>query len=120
MIVANFDHPDVIASMEAIAERISQSFQNPDLREEILYQLHGLRDKWASAAKPNEAGTRLQFKASSRGGTTVSLLKNIAQDPDDYFACLNSLRNVEPASALIFVDQAPDNESDRLLEPFTS
>ena len=120
MIAANFDHPDVIASMEAIAERISQSFQNPDLREEILYQLHGLRDKWASAAKPNEAGTRLQFKASIRGGTTVSLLKNIAQDPDDYFACLNSLRNVEPASALIFVDQAPDNESDRLPEPFTS
>ena len=120
MITENFDHPDLVASMEAIAERISQSFQNPDLRDEILYQLHGLRDKWASAAKPNEAGTRLQFKASSRGGTTVSLLKNIAQDPDDYFACLNSLRNVEPASALIFVDQAPDNESDRLPEPFIS
>ena len=118
MMTGNFEHPDLVASMEAIADRISQSFQNPDLKEGILYQLHGLRDKWASAAKPNEAGTKLQFKASSRGGTTVSLLKNIAQDPDDYFACLNSLRNVEPASPLIFVDQAPDNESDRLPEPF--
>ena len=120
MIAENFEHPDVIASMEAIADRISQSFQNPDLKEGILYQLHGLRDKWASAAKPNEAGTRLQFKASSRGGTTVSLLKNIAEDPDDYFACLNSLRNVEPAAPLIFIDKAPDNESDRLPEPFIS
>jgi hypothetical protein len=120
MIAANFDHPDVIASMEAIADRISQSFQNPAMREEILQELYGLRDSWAKAAKPNEAGTRLQFKASSRGGTTISLLKNIAEDPDDYFACLNSLRNVEPASPLIFVDQAPDNESDRLPEPFVS
>ena len=120
MIAENFDHPDLVSSMEAIADRISQSFQNPALKEEILYQLHGLRDKWASAAKPNEAGTRLQFKASSRGGTTVSLLKNIAQDPNDQFACLNSLRNVEPASPLIFVDKAPDNESDRLPEPFIS
>lgn len=120
MITENFNHPDLVSSMEAIADRISQSFQNPNLKEGILYQLHGLRDKWASAAKPNEAGTRLQFKASSRGGTTVSLLKNIAHDPNDQFACLNSLRNVEPASPLIFVDQAPDNESDRLPEPFVS
>ena len=114
----NFDHPDLVSSMNAIADRISQSFQNPELREEILYKLSGLRDKWASAAKPKDAGTRLQFKASSRGGTTVSLLKNIAQDPDATFACLNSLRNVEPASPLIFNDQPPDNESDRLPVPF--
>jgi len=120
MIAENFEHPDLISSMEAIADRISQSFQNPDLKDGILYQLYGLRDKWARAARPNEAGTRLQFKASSRGDTTVSLLKNIAQDPDDYFACLNSLRNVEPAAPLIFVDKAPDNESDRLPEPFVS
>lgn len=119
MTVANFTHELLTSSIEAIAERLSSFPGEGTHKEAIKNRLEGLRDAWAQQAKPDEAGITLQYRASKRGGTTRSLLSNLGGPNKETFACLNSLRNVEPASPLLFHDRPPDNEPDRQPQPFS-
>ncbi|WP_017304008.1 DISARM system helicase DrmA [Spirulina subsalsa] len=109
---------EITNSVDAIANRIVEIFQDASKEPEIRERLRGLIEAWKDRAKPDEAGSKLQYRASQRGGTTISLLHDLGQKPNDEFACLNSLRNVEPASPLILNSQPPDDEQDRQLEPF--
>ena len=111
----NFNHADVEKAKAAIAHRCRLVADDAAQAELIQEDLTGLLHRWSLRAKPNEAGATLKYKG--QGGTSIALLKDIAQGKDD-FACLNSLRNVEPVSPLIFSDRPPDNEPDRLPEPF--
>jgi hypothetical protein len=112
-------HPDVQASLEAIVQRCEALTDAPNGLE-IRHRLESLRDRWLKAALPREGGTRLEYQATARSGqgTTVSLLKAMEKFADDPFACLNSLRNVEPATNLIFTDYPPENDPERVPQPF--
>ena len=111
----NFNHGDVEKAKTAIAKRCANIAEDAEQAAVLAEKLTGLLHSWSQKAKPNEAGATLKYRG--QGGTSIALLKDIAQGKDD-FACLNSLRNVEPVSPLIFSDRPPDNEPDRLPEPF--
>jgi hypothetical protein len=111
----NFNHGDVEKAITAIAKRCANIAEDADQAVVLAEKLTGLLHCWSQKAKPNEAGATLKYRG--QGGTSIALLKDIALGKDE-FACLNSLRNVEPVSPLIFSDRPPDNEPDRLPEPF--
>jgi superfamily II DNA or RNA helicase len=111
----NFNHVDVEKAKTAIAKRCANIAEDAEQAAVLAEKLTGLLHSWSQKAKLNEAGATLKYRG--QGGTSIALLKDIAQGKDE-FACLNSLRNVEPVSPLIFSDRPPDNEPDRLPEPF--
>ncbi|MCW6038909.1 DISARM system helicase DrmA [Spirulina subsalsa FACHB-351] len=67
-------HSDVVNSVDAIANRIVEIFQDASKEPEIRERLRGLIEAWKDRAQPDEAGSKLQYRASQGGGTTISLL----------------------------------------------
>ena len=112
-------HPDIQASLEVIVQRCEQLTDAPKGRE-LRQQLEALKDIWLKAALPREGGILLEYQAKARSGTSISLLKTIDKHSGEPFACLNSLRNVEPATALILTANPSENDTERIPQPFTS
>ena len=63
-------------------------------------------DRWMNRAQTIEAPATLAY--ISKGGLQVSLLKKPEEEDWDTFTCLNSLRDVEPNTALILRDYGMD------------
>jgi hypothetical protein len=55
-----------------------------------------------------------------KDGTAINLLENAGNKQWKDFTCLNSLRNVEPTINLILTDKPPDDDPDKLPQPFHS
>ncbi|MCT7970375.1 DISARM system helicase DrmA [Laspinema sp. D1] len=111
------DRPSVqkaIATIVQRAEAIGGVPQGQAVRQELEAKL----DRWLSQAKPSPGGGILKYQITKREGTTIQLLKTPGNARWQDFTCLNSLRNVEPTIGLIFTEQPPDDDSDRLPQPY--
>jgi len=111
------DSPSVqgaIATIVQRAEAIGGVPQGQAVRQELAAKL----DHWLSQAKPSPGGGTLKYQIKKREGTTIQLLKHSGNARWQDFTCLNSLRNVEPTIGLIFTEQPPDDDSDRLPQPY--
>lgn len=109
----------VLDCLDAIARRCEELTDAPK-GQELRQRLEALKDHWLKAAIPREGGTKLTYHAFPATGTNIPLLKAIEKYPSDPFACLNSLRNVEAATPLILNTIPPENEVERVPQPFTS
>ncbi|MCT7992563.1 DISARM system helicase DrmA [Laspinema olomoucense] len=96
------------------AEAIGGVPQGQAVRRELEAKL----DRWLFLAQNRTGGGILKYRAIKRDGITIELLKSAGNGPWQEFTCLNSLRNVEPPIGLIFTDEPPDDESDRLPQPY--
>lgn len=110
------DHPSIQAAIEAIATRASL-IENSDRGESIKQELTQRVRKWLDKAQNKAGGAVLKYR--SRDGQSIGLLKTASGESWDDFTCLNSLRNVEPTIGLIFTDQPPDDDYNRLPQPYS-
>lgn len=109
------NHPSVQAAVEAIANRTCH-IENIQQSQEIRRILTEKLKTWYEAAQNLMGGSTLAYQ--KRDGESVGLLTPAIGDKWEEFTCLNSLRNVEPSIGLIFTDQPPDEDGDRLPQPF--
>ena len=101
-------HPHAL--LEEVERHISQRAGNvaarDKTRELVENMLAARRDEWLSKAQ-NREGSLLAY-SRSKTGREVPLLKYPTENDAGYFACLNSLRDVEPQITLILNDQGMD------------
>jgi Helicase conserved C-terminal domain len=108
------DHPYVKAAFESILNR-ARVTQSPEVCEYIAKKLETLLQHWLEEAGTRIGGATLCYQLqNNKGGTSIPLLQNAGQERPGPFACLNSLRNVEPGSQLILSDKTVYDEPDRI------
>lgn len=107
--------PIVQAAIAAIVHRAEHISGRP-VAEAVRAQLNAIADQWNQ--KADNPDSTLQYTAHGGGDTAVPLLKPPGSGPWETFTCLNSMRNVEPTIGLILNDTPPDDERDRLPQPF--
>ena len=88
------------AAKRAIVERAHQVSSRADVRDEVEARLDVLADAWAINAADRTGGRELHYQGR-RGGIAVPLLETPGVERWQRFTCLRSLRDVEPASALV-------------------
>jgi hypothetical protein len=96
------DHPNVARAIEAIAQRAEGATGRHDVGARVRDQLARRVDDWLARGAAGSGGN-LAYKGK-RDGTTVPLLEQPSDVGWDTFTCLNSLRDVEPMSNFILVD----------------
>jgi hypothetical protein len=100
------DDPLVQAAIEGIVERVALVEERAEVADEVRRLLERRLDEWlAEVARVRGAG-HLGYR-ERKDGQTVGLLKRAGGDPWSTFTCLNSLRDVEEAAALILEDAGP-------------
>jgi hypothetical protein len=101
-------HPVVQATLAQIAARAAHVNATPsaDLVQNALEQRMDAWQKHITAA----VGATLGYKAQ-RDGTTVGLLRAPGESDWHLFACLNSLRDVEPTVNLVLDDAGMDDHA---------
>ncbi len=96
------NHAFVKKAIETISKRAAQVLMDQNAGDEIRAQLMNRLDEWLARAG-GSGGGHLAYRGK-RDGTTVPLLEQPSEAAWDTFTCLNSLRDVEPASNFILVD----------------
>ena len=105
------DHSYVDRAIETISQRAAKVVGDKDLGDYVEAVLKRRRDDWL-ARTARTGGENLGYRAK-RDGTTVPLLTKPGTGRWQKFTCLNSLRDVEPMSGFILVDD-PTAEQDDL------
>lgn len=113
-------HPYIQAAIDAIVERAS-AIGNTQIGEQVRDELNETLDQWLDQAENRPGGGSLVYQSQKAGGTSIPLLQSPEEKSGQWetFTCLNSLRNVEPTVNLILNDQPPDEDFDRVPEPYT-
>jgi len=112
-------HPYVEKAKEAIVKRASHIEDDP-LSQQVQKELNATLDQWLHQAENRPGGGTLVYQSQKAGETGVPLLQSPEETRGQWqrFTCLNALRNVEPTVNLIFTDQPPNEEFDRVPEPY--
>jgi hypothetical protein len=97
------DHAYVERAIHAIAARAASVAVDKDLGVRVKAELEQRLDIWLARAARAGGGQHLGYR-SKKDGVTVPLLKPPSEEDWDTFTCLNSLRDVEPTSGFILVD----------------
>jgi hypothetical protein len=95
-------HAFVIRAIDTISKRAAHVLMDQNAGAEIKAQLKGRLDEWL-ARTSGSGGGQLAYKGK-RDGTTVPLMEQPSVTGWDTFTCLNSLRDVEPTSNFILVE----------------
>ena len=96
------NHDFVKRAIGAISKRAALVLADQNAGDEIEKELNSRLDEWLFRAD-GAAGGHLAYKGK-RDGTTVPLLTQPAESGWDVFTCLNSLRDVEPTSNFLLID----------------
>jgi hypothetical protein len=107
------DHAYVQRAIEAIAARAGGVAIDKDVGVRVKAELEQRLDTWLARAARAGGGQHLGYRAR-KDGVTVPLLKPPSEEDWDTFTCLNSLRDVEPTSGFVLVD---DGLSDSAGDP---
>ncbi|MEA5551192.1 DISARM system helicase DrmA [Anabaena cylindrica UHCC 0172] len=111
------NHPYVIAAIDAICDRAAL-VGDAETQKMVKQALESKLDIWLSQAQKSlHGGGILKYQREKRDGLTIELLESAGRSNWQDFTCLNSLRNVEPTVGLIFQDQVPDDDFNRLPQP---
>jgi Helicase conserved C-terminal domain len=102
-------HPYVQTVVEHIARRAHLVGAGAAVEQLVRAELAKRIDEWLDEAQRSTGGRRLGYRAS-RDGLTVGLLRRPGRDRWHDFACLNSLRDVEPEVGLVLDDRGLDDE----------
>jgi len=89
----------VAEAVEAIAERVHGVTSKAQVAEAVREILRSRLDQWEATAAMGGADLAWRRVTNRRG-----LLRPPSEEPWGEFTCLNSLRDVEPTSALLLVD----------------
>ncbi len=89
----------VEAAVEAIVERVHGVTSKAQAADAVREILRSRLDQWEAAAAVGGAGLAYRRVTNRRG-----LLRPPSEEPWGEFTCLNSLRDVEPTSALLLVE----------------
>ena len=90
------------AAIEAIRRRV-ENIEGTTLANEVKAMLESRRDEWASRASKTPT---LVYRRKGRDDTSVPLLKSPEEREWEVFTCLNSLRDVEPSSSVVLIEDA--------------
>jgi len=97
------DDPVVKAAIETIVERVALVEQRAEVAEEVRGMLRRRLDEWLAEVQRVKGSARLGYR-QRKDGKTLGLLKPAGSGAWSTFTCLNSLRDVEEAAALILED----------------
>ena len=100
-------HDFVADALRAIALRAGMVTAEASAETLVRGMLDRRLDEWLARAAATSGGAVLGY-AAVRDGVTLNLLKQPTEEARDLFTCLNSLRDVEPTSALILNDYGMD------------
>jgi hypothetical protein len=95
-------HQLVLRAIAAIGRRAAEVLADKNAGEAVEAQLRARFDHWTALA--NKAGGAPLGYKGKRDGTTVGLLESPSIDDWETFTCLMSLRDVEPTTGLVMVD----------------
>jgi hypothetical protein len=109
------DHLFVKSAIDTILNRAKTS-QPKEVCDYIQQELDRLLNHWLEEANNRPGGASLNYQ--SKAGTSIALLKAAGTVNGKEFACLNSLRNVEPTSGLILSSLPPNDDPKRKVQPF--
>jgi hypothetical protein len=101
-------HPAVADAITVITRR-AELIAGMEVAEHVRQQLTRKMDLWQSRSQRMAQGSRLGYE-TKRDGVTTGLLRRPSLEPWDEFTCLNSLRDVEPPTALILDDHHLDDD----------
>jgi len=107
------NHPYVQFAIKTICDR-ANLVAGTETQKIVKQALEAKLDIWLSKAKNLMGGGTLKYQTDKRDGLTLELLESAGQGIWQDFTCLNSLRNVEPTVGLIFQDQVPEDDLNRL------
>jgi hypothetical protein len=96
------NHPFVTRAIDTISKRAAHVLRDQNAGDEIRAQLMNRLDEWLSRTS-GSGGGQLAYRGK-RDGTTVPLMEQPSETGWDTFTCLNSLRDVEPTSNFILVE----------------
>lgn len=100
-------HPFVAETLADMRYRAGMVSRSREIEELVASMLESRLDEWLSRAEATTGGALLGY-TQQLDGRTLGLLKQPVEEERDLFTCLNSLRDVEPAVALILKDQGMD------------
>jgi hypothetical protein len=84
---------------DIIKKRVSDITSEKNLSQKVEQEIKTRIDYWSKKIQNQVSGFTLGYEAT-KDGKTLGLLKPASQS-DDYFSCMNSLRNVEVSIPLI-------------------
>ena len=96
------NHEFVTRAIDTISKRAANVLMDQNAGTEIRAQLMNRLDEWLARASASGGG-QLGYRGK-RDGTTVPLMEQPSEARWDTFTCLNSLRDVEPTSNFILVE----------------
>lgn len=96
------NHAFVTRAIDAISRRATHVLMDQNAGAEVRAQLMGRLDEWLARAG-GSGGGQLAYRGK-RDGTTVPLMEQPSEAGWGVFTCLNSLRDVEPTSNFLLVD----------------
>jgi Helicase conserved C-terminal domain len=102
------NHPVIQAAMKTLLDRAEQ-IEGPVTRDELKKVLDAKLDYWLKFRDGLKDGAELKYKPQS-DGNTLPLLDQFGISNPSPFACLNSLRNVEPTVGLILDDRVLEDD----------
>lgn len=102
------NHPAIQAAMKTILDR-AENVEGQEARSELKKALEIKLDYWLKARDDLKDGAELKYKPQA-DGITLNLLENFGPSTQLPFACLSSLRNVEPTIGLILDNRVPDDD----------
>ena len=98
-------HEYVERAIEVIVERVKRIEGSDSLGEDVRAGLKQRLDEWMTM-RQRYAGS-LGYR-QKRDGVTAGLLRSAEAGNWETFTCLNSLRDVEPSSSLILIDDGSE------------
>ncbi len=104
------NHALVRSAVETIVRRAEEVNGDKEAGAEVRRMLECRLDEWRTRADNLVGGARLGYKKKN-DGVTRELLYVPSLGEWDNFACLNSLRDVEPTVSLILSDHGLDDEA---------
>lgn len=94
------DDPEVKNAIEVIVKRATSVNQDTKLGERVRKLLNQSLDFWISETRRG-SGAELHFKKEKNHDTAIALLKDADEGFENFFTCLNSLREVEPTVNIV-------------------
>jgi uncharacterized protein YifE (UPF0438 family) len=104
------DDPEVKNAIEVIVKRATSVYQDTKLGDRVRKLLHQSLDFWINETRRG-SGAELHYKQEKNHDTAIALLKNSDEGFDNFFACLNSLREVEPTVNIVLRPELGLNSS---------
>jgi hypothetical protein len=110
MLMATHRQHPAVADAIAVITRRAELIAGVEVADHVRQQLTRKMDVWQSRSQRMAQGSRLGYE-TKRDGVTTGLLRRPSMEPWDEFTCLNSLRDVEPPTALILDDHHLDDDA---------